>query len=138
MSKLMTYIWVSTFYSFYGIITSLFIHGPGVVITEDTVVTETGAQENIQDFRALKFGILSSDFVLGETSVARDEVFSSSIHSLKVRDNMVLLVLNKKIPNGLFRPICIPPLRYLEKMVKPISCEGDKARTITKVSIFFL
>ena len=119
----------------YGIGRSLFFHGPGVVIADDTVVTEIGAQENIEDFRALKFGILSSDFVLGETSVARDEIFSSSIHSLKVRDNMVLLVLNKKIPNGLFRPICIPPLRYLEKMVKPISCEGDKARTITKVSI---
>ena len=106
----------------------------GVVIAEDTVVTDVTAKNNINDPSSLKFGILDSLHIIGESSFSRSEIFSSGVASIKSQANTLFLVLKNKIPKELFRPICIPPARYLEKMVKPTSCQENKAQTITKVN----
>ena len=108
----------------------------GVVIADDTVVTDIKLQESVMPGNNIKFGLLGEDkHHMGESIVVtKEEVFSSKIASSRLEDNTLFLVLGDKIPKKLLRPICIPPKRYVEKMVKPTSCKGDMMQTITKVT----
>ena len=108
----------------------------GVVIADDTVVTDIKLHEIVTAGSNTTFTIFSQEkHGMGETiAVSKTEVFSTTVVSSNLqKDRMLFLLLKDKIPKDIFRPICIPPPRYLEKMVKPTSCRGEMLQTITKV-----
>ena len=110
----------------------------GVVIADDTIVTEAKVNETIMS--NIKFGLLKGETpFMGESiTVKRSEIFTSTIASSRLEDTATFLLLEEKIPTELFRPICIPPPRYVEKMIKPNNCQGDPLQTITKVRTFYI
>merc|ERR1712202_59743 len=75
--------------------------------------------------------------MLGEMRASKkDEIFSSSTAGYTMQeDRMMFLLLINEIPENIYRPICLPPPRYVEKMVKPSSCSGDMQQTVTKVRL---
>ena len=108
----------------------------GVVIADDTVVTDIKLHEIVTAGSNTTFKIFSQEkHGMGETlAVSKAEVFSSTVVSSNLqKDRMLFLLLKDKIPKDIFRPICIPPPRYVEKMIKPTSCHGEMLQTITKV-----
>ena len=92
----------------------------GIVIAEKTVVTDSKLVAAIQGSEAF------FNFTVG--------AFTIPVASSKFEGGKVLVVtLAEEIPSEQFRPVCLPPKGYVEKMVLSQSCQDGIHKKITEV-----
>ena len=92
----------------------------------DTIVTDAMLASSMTDAEA--------NF---EFSLIHDPDFTSTVLSSQLDSSNVLVVtLAKKIPPSSFRPVCVPPKDYINKMVKSKSCKEGREQKITQVMFF--
>ena len=100
----------------------------GVVLSDDTIVTDASLAPSMTDAEA--------EF---EFSLFHDPDFISPLLSSRLdSSNVLVATLAKKIPPSSFRPVCVPPKDYINKMVKSKSCKESREQKITQVLFFIL
>ena len=101
----------------------------GVVLSDDTIVTDASVAPSMTDAEA------EFEFSLG----FHDPEFISPLLSSRLDSSNVLVVtLAEKIPPSIFRPVCVPPKNYINKMVKSKSCKERREQKITQVLVSIL
>ena len=94
----------------------------GVVLSDDTIVTDASFASSMRDAEAeFTFSLHHADF----SSTLKSSQLDSS--------NILVATLSKKIPSSSFRPVCVPPQNYVNKMVKSQSCKKTREQKITEV-----
>ena len=97
-----------------------------MVLSDDTIVTDASLAPSMTDAEA-QF----------EFSLFHDTDFVSPLLSSRLDSSNVLVVtLAEKIPPSSFRPVCVPPRNYINKMVKSKSCKERREQKITQVRFF--
>ena len=92
-------------------------------MSDNTVVTDASLHESMRDAEA--------NFVF---SLLHDPDFISPLLTSRLDSSNVLVVtLAQRIPASSFRPVCVPPNNYINKMVKSKSCKDRREQMITQV-----
>ena len=97
----------------------------GVVLSDDTIVTDASFASSMRDAEA--------EFTF---SLHHADDFNSPLKSSQLdSSNILVATLSKKIPSSSFRPVCVPPQNYVNKMVKSQSCKKTREQKITQVRL---
>ena len=95
------------------------------MIADDTIVIDASMAASISDSEE------HFEFSLFHDPAFRSPILSSHLDSSKV----LVATLAKKIPPSSFRPVCVPPKDYVNKMVRSKSCKERQEQMITQVML---